>query len=434
MSEIFVNDWKAFADECHKETVNKDKEKARVTPLPKLSNFSGLNEYPTLNAEEFAKLSLARVDTLLNNMRVTSGRGADIRADIVKRSIKNQIADFETIVLDHSNKPKILTLRKPCNGQIAFIDWITVTFHVSTLGQKYIYTGEDKDKYMAICQSAVADLSAYLVAIFGKPFAEITQNQKGLNYYDYSFRLGNGLGVVCIGGQRGTVQVSLSGVGCATARKGWENRLHDFLKNKCVRSKITRVDLAHDDLQGEYLDVYKIDEIETAGGFHCGGAKPSVRHDGNWKHNDPYNEGLTLYIGKRGNSKMARFYEKGKEQGDKNSKWVRAEVEFKSADRIIPLDVLLNPSEYFMGAYPCFGELFKFESSTRIKSNRKIAKVTLEHSFDWIKKQTGKYIAYFQTFLSDAEILERLKHDDPNIIPDRLYIADDYCRNQLQIA
>ena len=35
------------------------------------------------------------------------------------------------------------------------------------------------------------------------------------------------------------------------ALPGWENRLHEFL-SKCVRPKITRVDVAHDFFNGEY--------------------------------------------------------------------------------------------------------------------------------------------------------------------------------------
>ena len=43
-----------------------------------------------------------------------------------------------------------------------------------------------------------------------------------------------------------------------------------------------------------------------------------------------------------------------KKEGDILSRWTRAEVEYKSSDRDLPFDVLLYPSKYFVGSYPCF--------------------------------------------------------------------------------
>lgn len=432
MSEIFVNDWRAFADECHKEKVNKNKEKEIVTPLPKLSNFSGLNEYPTLNAEEFAKLSLARVDTLINNMRVIGGRSPEFRRELTEKKIalsKNAVSACDTIVFD-GRKPKLQTIRKPTNKQIAFIDWITVSFHVATINPKFIRTGQDDEEYMEMCRSAVMDLSPSLMSIFGKKYHITKQFQKGRNFYQYSFDIGEGLGFVCIGGQRNTVSITVSGNGLSMAQNGWEFQLFKFLEN-AQRGKITRIDLAHDDIKGEYLNVYELDKLESAGGFHCGGARSSVRHDGNWKYKDPNNQGLTLYVGNRASGKMMRAYEKGKQLGEANSKWTRVEVEYKSADRNIPFDVLLNPSAYFMGAYPCFETLFQFETSEKIKTKKKTVEVTLEHSFEVIKKQFGKYFAYFKKVMPLDDIIERVRHDDENIMPSRLILVDDYCKCEI---
>ena len=67
MNNIFTSDWTNFADECHQREVRK---KSSFKPV-----LLGVqNEYPTvITGEEFAKLSLARVDTLINNMRVNGG-------------------------------------------------------------------------------------------------------------------------------------------------------------------------------------------------------------------------------------------------------------------------------------------------------------------------------------------------------------------------
>ena len=422
MNNIFTSDWTNFADECHQREVRK---KSSFKPV-----LLGVqNEYPTvITGEEFAKLSLARVDTLINNMRVNGGRSPQFRRELTERKIalsKNAVSACDTIVFD-GRKPKLQTIRKPTNKQIAFIDWITVSFHVATINPKFIRTGQDDDEYMEMCRSAVMDLTPSLMSIFGKKYHITKQFQKGRNFYQYSFDIGEGLGFVCIGGQRNTVSITVSGNGLSMAQNGWEFQLFSFLEN-AQRGKITRIDLAHDDIKGEYLNVYELDKLESAGGFHCGGARSSVRHDGNWKYKDPNNQGLTLYVGNRASGKMMRAYEKGKQLGEANSKWTRVEVEYKSADRNIPFDVLLNPSAYFMGAYPCFETLFQFETSEKIKTKKKTVEVTLEHSFEVIKKQFGKYFAYFKKVLPLEEVIERVRHDDENIIPSRLIIVDDYC-------
>lgn len=422
MTKIFTNDWTAFADECHQIEV---KQKSTFKPF----TLNEPNEYPTMmTGEEFAKLSLARVDTLINNMRVNGGRSPQFRRELTERKIalsKNAVSACDTIVFD-GRKPKLQTIRKPTNKQIAFIDWITVSFHVATINPKFIRTGQDDEEYMEMCRSAVMDLSPSLMSIFGKKYHITKQFQKGRNFYQYSFDIGEGLGFVCIGGQRNTVSITVSGNGLSMAQNGWEFQLFKFLEN-AQRGKITRIDLAHDDIKGEYLNVYELDKLESAGGFHCGGARSSVRHDGNWKYKDPNNQGLTLYVGNRTSGKMMRAYEKGKQLGEANSKWTRVEVEYKSADRNIPFDVLLNPSAYFMGAYPCFETLFQFETSEKIKTKKKTVEVTLEHSFEVIKKQFGKYFAYFKKVLPLEEVIERVRHDDENIIPSRLVIVNDYC-------
>lgn len=422
MSDIFTSNWIEFANECHKQETRK---KSSFKPV-----LLGVrNEYPTMmTGEEFAKLSLARVDTLINNMRVIGGRSPEFRRELTEKKIalsKNAVSACDTIVFD-GRKPKLQTIRKPTNKQIAFIDWITVSFHVATINPKFIRTGQDDDEYMEMCRSAVMDLTPSLMSIFGKKYHITKQFQKGRNFYQYSFDIGEGLGFVCIGGQRNTVSITVSGNGLSMAQNGWEFQLFKFLEN-AQRGKITRIDLAHDDIKGEYLNIYELDKLESAGGFHCGGARSSVRHDGNWKYKDPSNQGLTLYVGNRTSGKMMRAYEKGKQLGESNSKWTRVEVEYKSADRNIPFDVLLNPSAYFMGAYPCFETLFQFETSEKIKTKRKTVELTLDHSFEVIKKQFGKYFAYFKKVLPLEEVIERVRHDDENIIPSRLILVDDYC-------
>ncbi|MDO7293926.1 replication initiation factor domain-containing protein, partial [Acinetobacter baumannii] len=71
-------------------------------------------------------------------------------------------------------------------------------------------------------------------------------------------------------------------------------------------------------------------------------------------------------VGARESGKMLRLYEKGRAEGDPNDNWQRAEVEFKSIDRVLPFDMLLAPSEYFIASYPCFAFLSEDIQPARI--------------------------------------------------------------------
>ena len=394
------------------------------------------NDYPTVAPSEFVSLSVDAVDTLINNMRVNLEKNPRAKAQWIKErnAIKSSaLATTETIVIS-GRKPKVQTIRQPINGQVAMIDWLNITFDIATVGEKYRRTSEDDDQYMALCQSAVSDIAELLTKIFGRKYGVVSQNQNGANFYKYSFNFGENYGKICIGGQRDSVLIMLNGTGCSLAPDGWESYMYQFLTMKStIKPKITRIDLAHDDLKGEYLDVHVLDQMETDRLFDCGGAPHTVGHLGEWKYGDPKDKGLTLNLGMRESGKFARFYEKGKKLGDKDgeySRWVRAEVEFKASDRVIPFDVLKDPSSYFMGAYPVFADLFDYERINKLEIITKAAAITLVHSFDWIKSQAGKYLSFYSSFMSDSEILDLLKSDNEDDVPVRLHLPHAFCLQQ----
>ena len=399
------------------------------------------NDYPTVSPSVFGS-SITSVDTLINNMRVNIEKNPQSKAKWLKARQKvkdSALSTTDTIVIN-GKKPLLQTIKRPVNGQVAIIDWLNITFDISAINEKYRRTHEDDDQYMALCQAAVADFAPILARIFGKKYATVSQNQNGANFYKYSFNFGENYGKICIGGQRDSVLVMLNGTGCSLAPQGWEHYMYQFLSSlddKKQKPKITRIDLAHDDLKGEYLDVHVLDQLETDDLFHCGGAPHSVSHAGEWKHGDPNDMGLTLNIGKRSSGKYARFYEKGKQLGDKDgeySRWVRAEVEFKANDRVIPFDVLKDPSAYFMGAYPVFADLFDYERINKLEIIQKTAEITLQHSFDVIKHQFGKYFSYYSTFMSLEEILNMIKSDCDDDVPVRLHLPDEFAKQQAQLG
>lgn len=295
--------------------------------------------------------------------------------------------------------------------RLAIIDWLNFTVHEDTFNKVKGEQMIDTDHY-------VIEASKQLEKIFG--FGVTMKRDMGMNFYRESWIVGEKFGHVCFGGQRETMLISISGLGCQNAASGWEKRLYDFLNNFAVRPSISRIDLAHDDLEGRYLSVDWAASKWAARGFNSGkgGRLVNIERVGNW--DAPTGAGRTVTFGIRSAGKFCRFYEKGRQLGDKNSSWCRAEVEFKSSDRIIPLDVLLEPSAYFAGAYPCFAEFFDQEHAARLQLKEKTARTTLATAVRVFKHQFGKYQSFFRALHGDAAWLEMSCSDDRDAVPKRL--------------
>lgn len=314
---------------------------------------------------------------------------------------------------------KEVPVRLPADNEIAIVDWVNFTIGIETLGSAFFdpITDENLD---SVCLSAIEKLDEHLEYIFG--FSTTSRNQSGRNFYKQSFVLGRDMGQICIGGQRNTILVMLSGKGCSFATEGWERRLYTFLTTIAKRAKLTRIDLAHDDFTGEHISVDWAEEqdnnSEKGTGFQNGARKPNVEHKGNWKR--PNGRGRTLNIGSRESGMYVRVYEKGRAEGDPEDNWQRAEVEFKASDRILPFDMLLAPSEYFMGSYPCFAELKNSIQPEKIESLKKNASISLKAALDTIKHQYGKYINLFKQVFDAEELINFISHSDQFAYPKRL--------------
>lgn len=245
------------------------------------------------------------------------------------------------LVMTDSGKIKSVMVRRPSAAQTCVIDWI----NFSVLEDTWFRTAREQ---LITDDQIIVEASRQLEKIFG--FGITSNRGKGMNFYRDSWVLGDDMGFVCFGGQRSTMLITLTGQGCLNAVVGWEKRLYDFLTKTAIRPTISRIDLAHDDLDGSYLSVDWAEKQWWDHGysFKQGGRPPEIQEIGNWKR--PSGKGRTLAIGQRSSSKYCRFYEKGKKEGDKLSLWCRCEIEFKNTNTIIRPDVLLDPSSFFVGA------------------------------------------------------------------------------------
>lgn len=201
-------------------------------------------------------------------------------------------------------------------------------------------------------------------------------------WYGYKNRISLGkFGLIAYGGssQQNTVHVEINGTGCSQVKDWKAVRAWGVEK----RIKITRLDLAHDDHTGEIITIMQALQWRIDGGFSTSGRIPKARYIDDFGSG----EGKTLYIGKRKNGKLCRVYEKGKQLGDPNSPWVRAEVEWHSRDRVIPWDAVTNPSPFLAGAYPCFNYLSTEQS--RIRTQKKAFEISYDRTVKWVRTAAG---------------------------------------------
>lgn len=318
---------------------------------------------------------------------------------------------FVDLVLTDSGKTKTVMIRKPAQDQLCIVDWINFT----VLDETWFRTARQT---LVTDEEIISEASRYLEKIFG--FGITEQRATGINFYKSSWILGDDMGFVGFGGQRQTMCITLTGQGCTNAHAGWEKRLHEFLTTIAVRPSISRLDLAHDDLTGSYLSVDWAESQWHEGGYSMavGGRPPSIERIGNWHR--PSGKGRTLTIGLRTSGKFCRFYEKGKKEGDKLSTWTRCEVEFKNSDRVIPFDALLNPSDFFVAAYPCFSEFAHVVTPRRMEIKKKTAQIVIDDCVEIVKRQFGKYINQICNVYGDKEGLEMMRHPDKNAWPKRM--------------
>jgi phage replication initiation protein len=282
----------------------------------------------------------------------------------------------------------IVTPRTPAKGQFTIID----TLRFST--QEMAFPGS----FECVTPDEMASkVTAWLRQIFG--FGYVVALDKGRDFYLWSYCIGDTkapLGHFSFGGhrQRGTISFYLTGLGCTHASEGWEQRLFAELsrhQDQGIAAHLTRIDIAYDDTAG-LLNPRQCVPLLRSGGFDRFSNRPHVQQFGDWLGDDPRDKGLTFNLGTRHASQLLRVYEKNKQLGINDMTWNRTEVQFSAHARILPLDMLLDPSAYFLAAYPCFSEVFGHLADTVFKQTekkQKTAKATLEHLEHYAAIQVG---------------------------------------------
>lgn len=266
----------------------------------------------------------------------------------------------------------------------ALTDYLNITF---PFGGR----SEDVAPFLTLLRSSV-----------GTCLGALAERNRGLHGWKRSYAFEHGGALFAFGGQKDTAFLSLPGEACSLV-PDWPKAT--LLFDKTLKARITRWDGAVDDFEGAYT-------VDTAlswyrsNGFNVGGRKPSYRQVGPW--DKPTDEGRTFYVGTRQNGKLMRIYEKGKQLGDINSKWVRWELELHSVDRHIPFDVLLSPGRYVAGAYPCLRWVSR--EASRIKTIQKTGEISYRHLLNCLSVAYGRMINVMMEVERDpARVVELLR-------------------------
>ena len=319
-----------------------------------------------------------------NSLPISNSLPACLRAHEVGVSATG-VPPQEGLVAESPTSPRLVT-RGETSGTAAnaIVDWLSVTLPDTSPVKMPALMPVIRD--LLGVSDMVAKTQDRGIAGFEKS-ASLTINVDGTPA---------DVGRIAWGGesQRGRTWLSFSGTLCARVTD-WQAVA---LALVTWDARITRVDLAHDD----FLGLIRLDEIQAmylAGDFNNGGRRPTCSLAGDWL--EVSGKGRTFYVGRRGNGKFLRIYEKGKQLGDANSPWVRWEVEFGSRDRVIPFHVLVDPDYFLAGAYPALQ--FVAPVHERIKTQRNIARTALDRLTELASLSYGKTVNALRLQGLDAE-------------------------------
>ena len=147
-------------------------------------------------------------------------------------------------------------------------------------------------------------------------------------------------------GQAQTFCVTVKGEACTFAVKGWESRIYDLFAH--LDPRVTRIDLARDFLHGD-CTIEEVVHCYNCGEFDYRNRRPKHQEHGVWIGDVQHSR--TFQVGQRESGKLLRAYEKGHQFKLMDDPWMRAEVEFRNVNRVIPFDALTRPADFFAGAY-----------------------------------------------------------------------------------
>lgn len=91
---------------------------------------------------------------------------------------------------------------------------------------------------------------------------------------------------------------------------------------------------------------------------------------------------------------MFRGYDKGHQFKLLDDPWWRAEVELRSANRVIPLETLIRPASFFAGAYGFTARILENVEPQAIPTLQKIAESSVERTVRWFERTVAPSLVH----------------------------------------
>jgi phage replication initiation protein len=211
-------------------------------------------------------------------------------------------------------------------------------------------------------------------------------------------RQGEVVGRIGCDGNGDTWCVSLTGSGCKQV-EDWAYTYHQALY---LDAHLSRVDVAFDDFDGQIFDdIRRVDALARSGAFSSEMGRPAKTKF--WDDHGS-NDGCSVYVGSKGRKELC-VYEKGKEQGDPESPWIRCELRVWRSNGHVPLDALLRSHEFLVGAYDVLRDMIPLDcEGSRPETIRRTVAANANAAIRFLREQCGPLLHLLWTALDeDAE-------------------------------
>lgn len=192
-------------------------------------------------------------------------------------------------------------------------------------------------------------------------------------------------------GDDGRMCISLTGQGCQHVPH-WPSVAANL---DAIGGRITRLDIAVDDLTGETFDIHTFLDLYDNGAFTMNGRPPTPLFVSDMGSN----KGCSFYVGQKGH-KQLNVYEKGKQLGDPESRHTRCELRLYAKRLDLPTDALRNPGKYFAGAYPALAAYVVGEAE-RLMVKERMVNASAKAMVKFLRTQAGTGLHLVMDALGD---------------------------------
>ena len=272
-------------------------------------------------------------------------------------------------------KPRANIPRSGSPGDGALVDYLSLTVH----GASELLAAMGEEDFAAKFVAALCGRECGLTA------GEFTGN--GFQGYTNSAHViactGEIVGRIGVGGNNDTVHFSISGAGCEVIND-WQRVQNGVLT---LGARLTRVDLAWDDVAGEIFNPRDLHQQIIAGELDVRAVGPGKPPKTRFIDDHGHRTGTTLYAGRKGHKELC-IYEKGMQLGDRDSRWVRCEVRFWNKRADLPASMLTQPLAYLRAAYNVC-EAIPANCSDRIRTVKAKVEANAMAWARWMNTQVG---------------------------------------------